>query len=1817
MMSKRRITAPRRVALIFLATLLLLLHSNPLAFAQPATPFPGQDIGAGCVDVLEPNDQPAQAIDLGSGAVCANATQPAQGQDVYRWTVEQEHAGSLWTFTIPAIPANSSLLEIYEVELDAAGTVTAARNLISTSGEPDQPTVISNLILVPGTYYLGVATSAPEPYQLSIAPGDPLPDEVAASETPIPVSDAFATSGVLESNTGVTLTWTVTEEAATDHLDLAVQAALGTSVSWVLANASGSRLYSSGVDTNGTSHLPDVGLAPGVYSLTIQSSSDVAVRWIASASATTPRDPSLEDEPNEGLENLATLTFDGDGAAISGRLAARPSPGDTDHYALVIDDRLANRLIDLRLLWQGPIARRLCLIGAAGEQLRCADGETGLAINDLVLTAGTYFLRVTGQPDPTIPYVLKVDVTGEAIASFEAEPNDVLARATTMVPEGDGFVSAGRLAVADYDYFRISVTGEPQLWLIEITGPTASIELVDITDAALLSAGTSNGSARIYDAFLVPGDHHIRVRGEPGDYAITATPLGPPDPRYEHEPNNAVDRSQPSMLLEERTGRIASIEDADLYRFSLRNPAFAKLDLAVPADAAFTLYLMRAGTTVVQLNAGTPGEPLSWQGHLDPGDYIIDLRATTPSLDPYRLTVTPLDPFAVPDDLEPNNEPHQAAPFPSTLRVSGMLNPQISRGDVDWYRLPAGDATQVAIEYSPQVEVRAWTMGEDVVPTQLVPREDDTGDGATLVDVPPGQPLLLEVAGTGSYDIALGPADAPSRIAATPVGGVASALAATLDLGQQSPAAYWPEAQVVKGTLELSNNSRADAALALDAATGHYLWEVEFAQETVSVGAGETVEVPVTVRIAPDAWADHPIYVAIRAADGGVAASAMALVVPDRTVPPLSPERWEPLPPTMLGGVDIAWSGLGATPVAVDEAAAVAQMPLHDQLHYTGNGWSANATDLPIELTVDLAGDTPVPVAGVILFPPGTETHPDTYVRSFELDLSQDGSTWETVVTGELTAIPAEQAFALASPVEAAFARLRILSVHGPTPGAVTLGEWKVVASPAWEPGPLDIGAWSVGGHVVLQEPPGNLQEMQLAVSPDQGRVTVAVPRGSPVSLTIGFHHNRAAQVTAITWRDPPDSDPAGRFDTVTVEVSTESPIGPWTPLGEFRIDRDASGAATLQLESPTWARFVRIGGVVPESGDDVSSVNWELPDVVGVIEAPVAEDYRSILGEWGTYSAEATYERQVAPEPIELDGDAGNDAGSATLLQPGSGITNSAAFEVDEDWYRIEIPPGDGVLALTLTGIPALGVSATLFDDAGNEVPLSSAQISSDSLELEAAVEPGATYLLHLIQPPTSVVFAFDTSASIGSLINSVYQGLNGFASDVLPGREYVNVLPFGEELLLEEWSDQPYQLQSAIAAYPRTSSSSEAEQAIIIANKGLAPRAGNRAIILITDAEGGQYEELWPSLASVAPRIFSVHIAGTINDPHGQDLLQDWALVNSGSYVYARDQGELDIAFDRAATELRRPAMYSVQATTRPATPTPTPEPTPTLTATPGSAAASAATPAAAGSLEVLAPSPGERESGSVPASREGQVAIILDTSGSMLQDLNGQTRADVAKTALIDLVTTAIPAGTSVSLRTFGNTPDSCETILVVPASPLEPDVMASTIANLPIVNLVRTPIGASLEAVADDLAGTAGPKIVVLVTDGEETCAGDPAAAIEALVASGIDVRVNIVGFAIDDPALEATFAQWAELGNGQYIDAGNAAELGQAVAQAALPIYEVRDASGAVVGTGQVGADPVVVQAGIYTVVIRSDPEIVIEDVVVEPQANTEVAMPPP
>jgi hypothetical protein len=337
------------------------------------------------------------------------------------------------------------------------------------------------------------------------------------------------------------------------------------------------------------------------------------------------------------------------------------------------------------------------------------------------------------------------------------------------------------------------------------------------------------------------------------------------------------------------------------------------------------------------------------------------------------------------------------------------------------------------------------------------------------------------------------------------------------------------------------------------------------------------------------------------------------------------------------------------------------------------------------------------------------------------------------------------------------------------------------------------------------------------------------------------------------------------------------------------------------------------------------------------------------------------------------------------------------------------------------------------------------------------------------------------------------------------------------------------------------------------------------------------------------------------------------------------------VDIPLKPTAATLPTPTPTATLAPTATSAPTATPSPTPRPTATPSPTPQPTATPSPT-PRPTATPSPTPRptvaptvstEPGAIrvvtaggdaapPPSAGGAVEVILDTSGSMLQPMGDSLRIDVAKDVLTGVVTGQLPAGTQTAIRVFGTVPGSCDTTLAVPLGPLDPNSAASTVGAIQAIDEVRTPLGASLEAAGTDLRGVEGPKLIVLITDGEETCGGDPGAAISALVAQGVDIRVNIVGFAIDDPAIEQTLAAWAEQGGGQYFAATDADELGPALTQALQPTFEVEDSDGFTVGSGIVNGEAVPVPAGRYTVVVNTSPPTRIERVEVPPGETTEV-----
>ncbi|MCH8488772.1 MAG: VWA domain-containing protein, partial [Oceanicaulis sp.] len=247
--------------------------------------------------------------------------------------------------------------------------------------------------------------------------------------------------------------------------------------------------------------------------------------------------------------------------------------------------------------------------------------------------------------------------------------------------------------------------------------------------------------------------------------------------------------------------------------------------------------------------------------------------------------------------------------------------------------------------------------------------------------------------------------------------------------------------------------------------------------------------------------------------------------------------------------------------------------------------------------------------------------------------------------------------------------------------------------------------------------------------------------------------------------------------------------------------------------------------------------------------------------------------------------------------------------------------------------------------------------------------------------------------------------------------------------------------------------------------------------------------------------------------------------------------------------------------------------------------------------------------------PAVAGSVVHMIFDASGSMLRRMEGGRRIEVARTVARDAIDARIPSDVPVALRAFGHTePGSCETeLLVAPSAGNHAEVL-SAVERIQAINLARTPLAASLAAVSGDLEGfTDGRQLVVMLTDGEETCGGNVEAELERLMDSGVEVRLNIVGFHIDQAALRDEFERLAELGGGVYFDTRDGEGLQSALAEAMAAEFAVRDSEGAIIARGRVDGDPGALDAGRYRLVIEGHEE---REIVIEPDTEKQVRMGP-
>lgn len=173
---------------------------------------------------------------------------------------------------------------------------------------------------------------------------------------------------------------------------------------------------------------------------------------------------------------------------------------------------------------------------------------------------------------------------------------------------------------------------------------------------------------------------------------------------------------------------------------------------------------------------------------------------------------------------------------------------------------------------------------------------------------------------------------------------------------------------------------------------------------------------------------------------------------------------------------------------------------------------------------------------------------------------------------------------------------------------------------------------------------------------------------------------------------------------------------------------------------------------------------------------------------------------------------------------------------------------------------------------------------------------------------------------------------------------------------------------------------------------------------------------------------------------------------------------------------------------------------------------------------------------------------LVLIIDSSGSMAAEIDGEPRLDIARSVILDEAAEWAD-GAELGLVAYGHRRegDCADIEALLPVGPLDMAALRGALDQLRARG--KTPLSASLIAAADLLPDGGS---IVLVSDGLETCAADPCAVALSLREANVDLRIFVIGFGLTEPELDA-LACIADNGGGILLPAGNAQSLGETLA----------------------------------------------------------------
>ncbi|MFC1645348.1 VWA domain-containing protein [Patescibacteria group bacterium] len=191
----------------------------------------------------------------------------------------------------------------------------------------------------------------------------------------------------------------------------------------------------------------------------------------------------------------------------------------------------------------------------------------------------------------------------------------------------------------------------------------------------------------------------------------------------------------------------------------------------------------------------------------------------------------------------------------------------------------------------------------------------------------------------------------------------------------------------------------------------------------------------------------------------------------------------------------------------------------------------------------------------------------------------------------------------------------------------------------------------------------------------------------------------------------------------------------------------------------------------------------------------------------------------------------------------------------------------------------------------------------------------------------------------------------------------------------------------------------------------------------------------------------------------------------------------------------------------------------------------------------------------------SKQNNTVLIFDASGSMAGLVDGRSKIDIAKDSIMKFVDQMQDTDVNLSIIVYGHKGSNNSSDKSISCKGIEEvyylgEADSTVIGNK--INPLRptgwTPIADSFERAGEILSKYTGSEYnnsIILVSDGQETCDGNPSEIAEKLKKSNLKVVANVIGFDVRGDS-EDQLREIAKIGGGDYFSVKNSFDFDNAL-----------------------------------------------------------------